>query len=110
MDNEYKPTIFDTQVQSHELQMLKTILPYMEWRQQKSLAVMIKYLEAAKNGAALSPAPTPSIQMCEITDSKEKALQMLNDLSEICTEKEKENIDNLLNMFQMFSTYEILFS
>lgn len=109
MDNEYKPTAFDAQIQSHELQMLKTILPYMEWRQQKSLAVMIKYMELQKTAQIFS-ADTPSIQMCEITDSREKALQMLNDLSEICTEKEKENIDNLLNMFQMFSTYEILFS
>ena len=109
MDNEYKPTVFDSKILTHELQMLKTILPYMEWQQQKSLAVMIKYMELQKTAQIFS-APTPSIQMCEITDSKEKALQMLNDLSEICNEKEKESIDNLLNMFQMFSTYEILFS
>ena len=109
MDNEYKPTVFDSQVQSHDLQMLKTILPYMEWRQQKSLAVMIKYMELQKTAQIFS-ASTPSIQMCEITDGREKMLQMLNDLSDVCNEQEKESIDNLLNMFQMFSTYEILFS
>ena len=109
MDNEYKPTVFDSQVQSHDLQMLKTILPYMEWRQQKSLAVMIKYMELQKTAQIFSAA-TPSIQMCEISDGREKMLQMLNDLSDICNEQEKESIDNLLNMFQMFSTYEILFS
>lgn len=109
MDNEMKPTIFDTQVQSHELQMLKTVLPYMEWRQQKGLAVMIKYMELQKT-ARLFSAPTPTMQICDISDNRERMMHMLNDLSEICSEREKEEIDNLLNMFQIFSNYEMLFT
>ncbi len=109
MDNEFKPTAFDTQVSLHELQMLKTMLPYIEWKQQKTLAVMIKYMEL-QHTARIFSASTPCMQICEITDSRERMQQMLEDLSEMCTEKEKENIDTLLNMFQMFSTYETLFS
>ncbi len=109
MDNEYKPTAFDTQIQTHELQMMKTILPYMEWRQQKTLAVLIKYMELQKTSQIFSSA-TPSVSMCEITDPHEKMLQMLSDLSEISNEREKENIDMILNMFQMMSTYEVFFS
>lgn len=109
MDNEYKPTNFDTQMQNQEMQMLKTLLPYMPWGQQKSLAVMIKYMELQKT-AELFSAPTPAIQMCEITDSRERTLQMLNDLCEVSSGKQRENIESMLNMLQMFSTYEVLFS
>ncbi len=109
MDNEYKPTSFDTQLQSHELQIMKTILPYMEWNQQKTLAVLIKYMELQKTAQVFSTS-TPSISMCEIKDESDRALQMLSDLSDVCTDKEKENIDMIINMFQMFSAYEVLFS
>ncbi len=109
MDNEFKPTNFDTQMQNQELQMLKTMLPYMQWSQQKSLAVMIKYMEL-KNTAEVFSAPTPTMQMCDITDGRERTLQMLSDLSEVCSGQQRENIDMMLNAFQMFSTYEILFS
>lgn len=109
MDNEYKPTAFDSQLQTHELQILKTILPYMEWKQQKTLAVLIKYMELQKTAEVFS-AETPSISICEVKDGSDRALQMLSDISEVCTDKERENIDMIINMFQMFSAYEILFS
>lgn len=109
MDNEYKSTAFDSQLQVHELQILKTILPYMEWKQQKTLAVLIKYMELQKTAEIFST-ETPSISVCEVKDGSEKALQMLEDISEVCTDKEKENIDMIINMFQMFSAYEVMFS
>lgn len=109
MDNENMSTIFDTQIQSRELQMLKTVVPYMEWKQQKTLAIFIKYMELQKAAHVFS-AEEPSIHICETTDENEKRLQMLTDISKLCTDKEKENIDLIINMFQMFSTYEVLFT
>lgn len=109
MDNEYKTTPFDAQLQSHDLQILKTVLPYMEWKQQKTLAVLIKYMELQRTANVFS-SETPSISICEIKDGSEKTMQMLSDISDVCNEKERESIDMIINMLQMFSTYEVLFS
>ena len=40
-------TPFDYMTQTRELQMLKTMLPYMKDTQKKQFAILIKYMEAA---------------------------------------------------------------
>ncbi len=42
MDDELKPTLFDEQLQSKELQILKTSIPYLQEPQQKNLAILPK--------------------------------------------------------------------
>lgn len=34
MDSEYKPTFFDSQLQNHQLQIMKTMIPYLSAGQQ----------------------------------------------------------------------------
>ena len=41
MDDELKPTLFDEQLQSKELQILKTSIPYLQEPQQKNLAIAL---------------------------------------------------------------------
>ena len=41
MDDELKPTLFDEQLQSKELQILKTSIPYLQEPQQKNLAIRV---------------------------------------------------------------------
>ena len=48
MDDELKPTLFDEQLQSKELQILKTSIPYLQEPQQKNLAIFAKILELQK--------------------------------------------------------------
>ena len=50
--NEYTPTAFDIETQSRNIQMLKTIVPYMDSARQKGFALMIKFLEL-RNVAAI---------------------------------------------------------
>ena len=92
MDDELKPTLFDEQLQSKELQILKTSIPYLQEPQQKNLAIFAKILELQK-----------TIHFFE-NDSN-----MLNDIRPYCNEKEAENLDSFINMFQLFSAYDLLF-
>ena len=85
MDSEYKPTFFDSQLQNHQLQIMKTMIPYLSAGQQRPFALLIKYMELQKTA-------------------------QLTDISEQCTPGEKENIENFLNMYQMLSAYDTLFS
>lgn len=44
MDSEYKPTFFDSQLQNHQLQIMKTMIPYLSASQQRPFALLIKYM------------------------------------------------------------------
>ncbi len=48
MDSEYKPTFFDSQLQNHQLQIMKTMIPYLSAGQQRPFALLIKYMELQK--------------------------------------------------------------
>ena len=51
-----------------------------------------------------------TIQEVSSHSPQERMFQMLTDISEQCTPGEKENIENFLNMYQMLSAYDTLFS
>lgn len=111
MDNEQnlQMTSFDSMVQSRQMQMLKAAIPYINPSQQKMMSVYIKYLELQRT-MDIFDNPETSVQMCAVSDDNEAPMQMLNDIKVFCTDEEKENIDMMLNFFQMFSTYESLFN
>ena len=48
MDDELKPTLFDEQLQSKELQILKTSIPYLQEPQLKNLAIFGIFVELQK--------------------------------------------------------------
>ena len=102
MDSEYKPTFFDSQLQNHQLQIMKTMIPYLSAGQQRPFALLIKYMELQKT-AQLFSNDALTIQEVSSHSPQERMFQMLTDISEQCTPGEKENIENFLNMYQMLS-------
>ena len=109
MENESTFTPFDRELQSRELMIFKTMIPYLMPGQQRMFALMIKFMELQKT-ASLFNGKAPSMQVCSSTDPQERISQMLADIRGYCTPKEQENIDMALNMIQMLSTYEVLFN
>jgi len=95
-------TPFDYMTQTRELQMLKTMLPYMKDTQKKQFAILIKYMELQNTVQVMS--------MCSVDEGSNNMVAMLNDLRAFCTSKEQETIDMLANMFSMLETYETIFS
>ena len=87
MDEATPLTPFDTMTQTREIQMLKTVIPYMKSSQKKQFAILIKYMELQNTLQSL-----------------------LNSLRPFCTPKELETIDMLTNMFSMLETYETIFA
>lgn len=106
---ETMPTSFDTMTQTREMQMLKTILPYMRGDQKKEFAILIKYLEL-QNTIQVFSQEEKVLSMCSAEDTGHSMLSMLNDLRQFCTEKEQETLDTLANMFSMMETYETIFN
>ena len=102
-------TPFDNMTQTRELQMLKTMLPYMKESQKKQFAILIKYMEL-QNTIQLFSQNTAALSMCSVEEDHNNMLCMLEDLRGFCTEKEQKTLDMLSNMFSMLETYETLFS
>lgn len=104
---EYTPTMFDMETQSKNIQILKTIIPYMEGSNQKNFAVMVKFLEL-KNVITIFNQHPSSLSMCSSEDLSEKRLQLLNDIKKFCSPAEQDSIDMMLTAFQMFSSYDMM--
>ncbi len=108
MEDECKPTLFDEQLQSRELQIIKTTIPYLKEPQQKNMAILAKCLELQKT-IRFFENDSSSLSICSVDNPEENTINMLNDLRPYCNEAELENLDSFINMFQLFSAYDLLF-
>lgn len=102
-------TPFDHMTQTRELQMLKTVLPYMKEAQKKQFAILIKYMEL-QNTIQVFSQEDKVLSMCSVDEESNNMVAMINDLRQFCTSKEQETLDMLVNMFSMLETYETIFS
>lgn len=109
MDNNYIPTAFDEKIQSKNLQILKTALPYMNGPRQKEILTLIKSMELRRSIELINSDDT-SLSICSSDNPMENTLNMLNDIRKFCSDREQEQIDLMVNMFSMFSTYETMLS
>lgn len=109
MENEIQLTPFDTMTQSRQLQMLKTMIPYMQNQQQMHLAVLVKYMEL-RNTIQVFSKEENVMSMCSLSDNEDRTFAMLNELRKFCTEKEQETLDMITNMWSMLETYETIFT
>lgn len=108
-DNDIQITAFDNMTQSREIQMMKTMIPYMKNSQKKQFAILIKYMEL-QNTIQIFSQETQALSMCSLPEEENNTLSMLNELRKFCTPKESETIDMLINMFSMLETYEAIFT
>lgn len=109
MDEATPLTPFDTMTQTREIQMLKTVIPYMKSSQKKQFAILIKYMEL-QNTLHIFSQQEQVLSMCSLPEEENNPQSLLNSLRPFCTPKEIETIDMLTNMFSMLETYETIFA
>ena len=102
-------TPFDSIIQTNQLQMLKAADPHMPQQSRKSITIFIKLMEL-KNAFNVVGDDDAMLKMCSASVEPETPVTMLNDIRSFCTEKQQEQIDMLINFFEMYDTYESLFS
>jgi hypothetical protein len=98
-------TPYDEAMQTRELQMLKTILPYLEERPKNQVGMLIQYMQFLQ-WRKLSKSSSSVLGACEIPAGNERRSAMLGALREYCTPKEKDTIDTILNLFSILDNYE----
>ena len=105
MDENNLFTPFDEITQTRELQMLKTIIPYMPHDSQKQMTLMVHYISLMNSMRMIDCAPALSIAHTE--SIADRRLSMLNALKKYCSKSEQDTIDNLLNIFSVLDNREI---
>ena len=107
MDQDYLFTDYDGLVQTRELQMMKSMLPFVGIKQQKPLAILIQSLQF-RNAVKMFQNDENALSACSIpvSNENEKRNAMIQTLRKFCTPKEKETIDTLLNIMCVMETYD----
>lgn len=107
MDEQNVFTPFDEMVQTKELQMLKTLLPYLPSQKKKMIIYLINYLQFQKAIAVIENPPA-SLCAAEIGTGNDNFTAMLNDLRKYCSSKEQETIDTIVNLLCIIENYDTL--
>ncbi len=109
MENPKQFTPYDEAMQTRELQMLKTIVPFLDGKQKQQLGIIIQYMELRQFSQLLQNSSS-ALGACEIPAGNERRSAMLGALRQYCTPKEKETIDTILNLFCIMDNYEVFFN
>lgn len=105
MDEKTLFTPFDEITQTKELQMLKTIVPYLSKDKQRPLVIMISCMAMLNSMKVLSE--TPALSVAETETPSDRRIAMLNALKKYFSPSEQETIDNILNVFSILDNKEI---
>ena len=105
MDEKTLCTPFDEITQTKELQMLKTIVPYLSKDKQRPLVMMISCMAMLNSMKVLSE--TPALSVAETETPSDRRIAMLNALKKYFSPSEQETIDNILNVFSILDNKEI---
>lgn len=100
MSQEHYLTEYDGLVQTRELQMLKSLLPFANVKSQMPLAILIQSMEF-RNTIQMFQNNANVLSACSVENEPDKRNAMLQTLRRFCTPKEKETIDTLLNIMYM---------
>ena len=105
MDEKTLFTPFDEITQTKELQMLKTIVPYLSKDKQRPFVMMISCMAMLNSMKVLSE--TPALSVAETETPSDRRIAMLNALKKYFSPSEQETIDNILNVFSILDNKEI---
>jgi len=100
-----KVIAFDTLFCTNHIQMLKVMLPYMDNQTQKSMAIYIKFLELSYTLEYFRKHPYPLCGCVEREETPDLS-KMCSELLPYCTESEKAQIEQILNISRSMEMYK----
>ncbi len=105
MEQEQYITEYDGLVQTRELQMLKSMLPFMGTKSQLPMAIIIQMMEF-QNTIKMFQNNENALSACAINEDTDRRSAILQVLRKFCTPKERETIDTMLNIMCVMENYE----
>lgn len=105
MEQEQYLTEYDGLIQTRELQMLKSMLPFVHTRSQFPLALLIQTMEFRKS-IQMFQQKNNALSAFSVSNENERKNAMLTTLKKFCTPKERETIDTILNIMCVMENYD----
>lgn len=105
MEQDQFLTDYDGLVQTRELQMLKSMLPFANVKMQMPLAILIQTMQF-KNTVTMFQNNANALSACSVNNEPDRRTAMIQTLRKFCTPKERETIDNLLNIMFIMENYD----
>lgn len=90
-------TPYDEMLQTKDIQILKTIVPFLDFSAQRQAAMLIQCLEF-RHITSLFSSKENTLSICSVPDDTDKRSALLTAVRRYCSPKEQETIDNLLNL------------
>lgn len=97
-------TAFDSALEQHNLEIIKAAIPYLNTTEQTFISVYVKFFELV--GTITMVNNKKGMGICSMEAKQGSLLDMLTDIKSVCTKKECETIDMILNLFSAFELYE----
>lgn len=103
---ENKNVTYDELVQNRNTQILKSIVPFLEFPSQKPIAMLIQLMEW-KNATATFSRQDNSMAACALPSGSRRRDAMLGAIRQYCTPKEQEMIDTLQTLFCIMENQDL---
>jgi hypothetical protein len=107
MEEETKNVTYDDLVQTRNIQILKSVVPYLDFRSQRPVAILIQYLELLHASETFSQQDN-SMAACALQNPSERRNAILTAIRQYATPKEQETIDTIQNIFCVMENYEMI--
>lgn len=98
---------YDDVVQTRNVQILKSVVPFLDARSQRPAAMLIQYMEM-RNAYNTFSKPDNSLAACALDEGTDRRSAILGAIRQYCTPKEQETIDTLMNLFCVMDNYDML--
>lgn len=98
---------YDDVVQTKNVQILKSVVPFLDARSQRPAAMLIQYMELRNAYSAFSK-PDNSLAACSLNEGTDRRSAILSAIRQYCSPKEQETIDTLMNLFCVMDNYDML--
>lgn len=108
MDEQNMLTIYDEKLQTRELQIMKTMVPYLSPKNQRQISFLIQFMQL-KTAMSLIDGNEKNLQAAELTSATDKRAEMLSALKKFCSPKERETIDTIVNLLSVMDNCDNLF-
>lgn len=98
MEDNKTLTPYDEMIQTRDVQILKSIVPFLDYGAQRQTAMLIQLMEFRRI-AGLFSSRENTLSACSVPDGTDRRTALLSAVRKYCTPGEQETIDTLLNLF-----------
>lgn len=91
-------TPYDEMIQTRDIQILKSIVPFLDYGMQRQTAMLIQLMQL-RHIRSLFSSRENTLSICSVPDGTDRRTALLTTVRKYCTPKEQETIDTLLNLF-----------